>query len=310
MNAKGLTIAAAALGVAVGTYGFLKLTMPHHHEGEIAHVEPPKVEEVFAGTAKPPAEPTETAAAEAPAGDESARATEPATAEPAATEVASAEPAAEPATEPEPAPEAAATEPEPAAVEPEPAPVEEPKPAPKPAAPAPAPKPAPTPLPAAKPAPTPPPAAKPAPAPRPAAEPAPAAPPAKPAAPKPATEPKSPAPATDARHQAPPVKAWWGGDRPDRVSLVYASSAAYKKAIVLMFNGAFDSADSAAKNIKVTDAGGKAVAGKWEVGANNKRMLLMPVPKGGMYQVSVGAGLADNQGRTAKAPMQGPVLVQ
>src|SRR3546814_13887474 len=42
-----------------------------------------------------------------------------------------------------------------------------------------------------------------------------------------------------------------------------------------------------------TDASGKAVAGSWKLGSNNKAMLVFPVSRSGKFQVSVGAGLSD-----------------
>lgn len=134
-----------------------------------------------------------------------------------------------------------------------------------------------------------------APAPKPQAAPAPPA--------KPETK---PAPAKKAE----PLTQWWGPESPTQLSLVYAGSAAYTRAIVLMFNGAFDDTASAAKNLRVTDASGKAVGGSWQVGANNKRMLLLPVSKAGVYTVSVGAGLSDRSGRKTGKAIKGPVRVQ
>lgn len=139
------------------------------------------------------------------------------------------------------------------------------------------------------------------PAPEPVAKPQPA--PAQPVAPsKPASTPPS--------RKAEKLTQWWGPESATNLSVVYAGSAAYTRAIVLMFNGAFDDASSAAKNIRVTDANGKAVAGSWQIGANNKRMLLFPVGKTGTYTVSVGSGLVDRTGRKLGKSLRGPVRVQ
>lgn len=141
----------------------------------------------------------------------------------------------------------------------------------------------------------------PEPAPEPVAKPQPA--PAKPAAPsKPAS--------TASSRKAEKLTQWWGPESATNLSVVYAGSAAYTRAIVLMFNGAFDDASSAAKNIRVTDASGKAVSGSWQIGANNKRMLLFPVGKTGTYTVSVGSGLVDRTGRKLDKSLRGPVRVQ
>lgn len=142
---------------------------------------------------------------------------------------------------------------------------------------------------------------QPEPAPEPVAKPQPA--PAKPVAP---SKPVTAAPSRKAEK----LTQWWGPESAADLSVVYAGSAAYTRAIVLMFNGAFDDTSSAAKNIRVTDASGKTVAGSWQIGANNKRMLLFPVGKTGTYTVSVGSGLADRTGRTLGKSLKGPVRVQ
>lgn len=152
-------------------------------------------------------------------------------------------------------------------------------------------EPEPTPVPT--PEPTPGPTAK-------AAEAAPAA----PATPAPARKPS-------ARKSPPPkLTQWWGPESPARLSIIYAGSAAYTRAIVLMFNGAFDDASSADRNLSVAGPGGKAVQGSWQVGANNKRMLLFPVDKPGIYTVSVKPELADRNGRKLGNSLSGPVQVQ
>ncbi|MES0873470.1 hypothetical protein [Sinimarinibacterium thermocellulolyticum] len=112
------------------------------------------------------------------------------------------------------------------------------------------------------------------------------------------------------RTPVPRLTPWWGPESNTQLSLVYAGSAAYTRAIVLLFNGAFDDARSAQPHLRVRDAAGRLVAGTWEVGANNRRMLLFPVAHTGLYTVTVGPGLADRSGRTVGKQMQGPVRVE
>lgn len=160
-------------------------------------------------------------------------------------------------------------------------------------------------------------AAEPAPAPEPepvAAEPEPAPEPA-PAPVKPAAKPK-PAPKTAAAAPAAPkgktgtgIQQWWNGDIEGELSLVYAGSAAYKQAIVLLFNGPFDTTDSVNQNVSVKDGSGK-VSGSWEISSNNKRMVIFQVPKSGRYQVTVNKGVKDRTGKALKKGLQGPVYVQ
>ncbi len=139
-------------------------------------------------------------------------------------------------------------------------------------------------------------------------------------APAPATrrEPPAPKPAAAARPQpsAPSVRnsaqptQWWGPESDAQLSVLYAGSAAYTRAIVLMFNGAFDDTRSATQHLRVTDANGKAVSGSWQLGTNSKRMLLFPVSRSGVYTVSVGAALTDRTGRALGQALKGPVRIQ
>jgi hypothetical protein len=92
--------------------------------------------------------------------------------------------------------------------------------------------------------------------------------------------------------------------------VVYAGSAAYTRAIVLMFNGSFADAAVVQRHLRVTDAAGRTVPGNWEIGASNRRMLLFPVPRAGTYTVHVGAELADSNGRRLGGELKGPVRVQ
>ena len=159
--------------------------------------------------------------------------------------------------------------------------------------------------------------------PAPAAESAPAAAPA-PAEPAPAATETASAPAPDTAMAAPAEapkkkvhkaskpaspKTWWPAEKAGKLSMVYAGPASFKKAIVLMFNGAFFKADSPNANIKVTDKSGKPVSGSWELGENNLRMLVFAVPAAGTYKVTVSSGLTDNKGRKLGSKLSGPVQV-
>ena len=174
------------------------------------------------------------------------------------------------------------------------------------------------------------PAAEPAPAPEPAAEPAqvaaaePAPAPAVEAAPAPAPKPKKAKPAAKSPAKSPAhsgtatakqyapakdLKQWWGTAADGSLSVAYAGSLANKNAVVLMFTGAFDSADSINQHVKVKSSGG-AVGGKWEISPNNKRMALFTVPAKGRYLISVSRGVTDRSGRKLGGAVQGPVYVQ
>jgi len=103
---------------------------------------------------------------------------------------------------------------------------------------------------------------------------------------------------------------WWPAEKADKLSLVYAGPASYKKAVVLMFNGAFFQADTVNANIKITDKAGKAVSGAWELGENNRRMVVFPVDAAGTYKVSIASGLTDSKGRKFGSKLGGPVQVK
>lgn len=159
-------------------------------------------------------------------------------------------------------------------------------------------------------------AAEPAAAPAPAPEPAPAAEPAP--APEPAAapveKPKKAHVASSSKSSksssGSAAKVWWPAAKDDKLSLVYAGSASFKKAVVLMFNGAFFKPDGISANLKVTDKSGKAVSGSWEIGENNRRMLVFPVSSAGTYKVSIATGLTDSKGRKPAKAISGPVVVK
>jgi hypothetical protein len=291
MNKRFLTLVGVATVLSVGTYFGLTLLKPHvREEAKVADVTP--ADQVFSASVSNP----ETTGAAAPAAETAAPAEMATTVAPADTAVqpaadtasaapAAADPAAEPAAAAPAATQTATAEPAAAA----PAPVE-------PAAPA----------------------AEPAAAPAEAAAPV--------EKPKKSTHMKS-APGTTTAHKAggspAPVttahkgdssptavsKVWWPTENAGKLSLVYAGQASFKKAIVLLFNGAFFKPDSVNANLKVTDKNGKAISGRWELGENNRRMVVFPVAAAGTYKVSVGAGLTDNKGRKLGARLGGPVQI-
>jgi hypothetical protein len=292
MNKRFLTLVGVATVLSVGTYFGLTLLKPHvREEAKVADVTP--ADQVFSASVSNP----ETTGATAPAAETAAPAEMATTVAPADTAVqpaadtasaapAAADPAAEPAAAAPAATQTAAAEPAAAA-------------APAPAEPA-------------------------APAAEPAAAPAEAAAPVE--KPKKSTHVKSapgtttahkgggsPAPVTTAhKGDSSPTavsKVWWPTENAGKLSLVYAGQASFKKAIVLLFNGAFFKPDSVNANLKVTDKNGKAVSGRWELGENNRRMVVFPVAAAGTYKVSVGAGLTDNKGRKLGARLGGPVQI-
>lgn len=150
---------------------------------------------------------------------------------------------------------------------------------------------------AAEPEPEPAPAAPPAPAPKPKAK------PSAPAAPAAKSEP-APAPAASAT-----ASNWWGKNDPAALSLVYAGSASYEKAVALLFNGNFGDAAEAAQHLEVSNGKGK-VSGQWKLSPNNSQMLVFPVSASGTYTVVAKKGLKDQRGRSLQQDLRGPVTIK
>lgn len=140
---------------------------------------------------------------------------------------------------------------------------------------------------------------------KPIAEPAPVAAPAPEPAPKRVSRPKTSKP----RVAPPEVKtAWWPANTAGKLNLTYAGDASFTKAIVLLFDGTFDSADSANQNVVVKSAKGESVPGQWLVATANRQMLLFNVDPG-LYTVELGGGLTDKGGRALAAAATGPVYI-
>ena len=284
MNKRFLVLAGLATVLSVGTFVVLNKAKPYkHEEPKVADVTSP--DQVFGASVDNPEAHAEGAAPAVPAADAAA---------PAADSAAAVQPTD---TAVQPAGSAAAT---PAASADAGGSVAPLVPAGESAA-ASTPAPAATETAAAAPAAEPPP-------PPPAAEPAPAA---EAPAPAPVEKPKKAAHAAAKSSKSGAVtKPWWPAAKDSKLSVVYAGPASYKQAVVLMFNGAFFKADSVNANIKVTDKAGKVIAGNWELGTNNLRMVLFPVAAAGTYKVSIAPGLTDNKGRKFGAKLGGAVVVK
>lgn len=283
MIAKGLTISVAAVAVAAVTYFGLDMLYPQQHEQAVV-TKTVSPDSVFGEGAAPPASDTAQVA-----DDGDVAAADPYEVPPEWEEVGgSAANAVDelPDDMADDAVEMASAELPSDTLEPEPTPEPTVEPT---VLPTPEPTPSPTvaPTPVATPVPTP------VATPKPTRSPA----PVKPSA--------TPLPATQAA-----ITNWWEPVIDDRLSLVYAGSAAYTRAIVLMFNGAFDTGASANANIIITDSAGATVPGSWQVGTNNKRMLQFAVTEGGLYTVKVQRDLADRSGRILGRSLDGAVAVR
>lgn len=141
----------------------------------------------------------------------------------------------------------------------------------------------------------------------PTAQPAPEA-----AAPKAAAKPSEPIASAPAPVPTPAVAAsnWWGKNDPATLSLVFAGSASYEKAIALLFNGNFEDAAKAAESLQVSTEKGAKVSGSWKLSPNNSQMLVFPVAASGTYTVAVSKNLKDQRGRSPAQNLRGPVTVK
>lgn len=138
--------------------------------------------------------------------------------------------------------------------------------------------------------PPPPPKAEPKPAPKPA--------PAAPKAEKPAAKPAA-------------AKAWWPSNTDaSKLGIRAVTSASDKTALVVAFDGGFDSADAANASISVSDSKGAKVKGQWEVSSRNPNVLFFAVAAKGRYTVALKGDLQDRKGRALGQDLRGPVEVK
>lgn len=104
-----------------------------------------------------------------------------------------------------------------------------------------------------------------------------------------------------------PTGPWWPAKAEGRLNLTFAGEAAFSGAIALLFDGAFETSDSANQNIHVTSKNGAPIKGQWVVATNRQMLLFRAAP--GRYVVKVGESLQDGSGRTIAAAAQGVVQV-
>lgn len=103
-------------------------------------------------------------------------------------------------------------------------------------------------------------------------------------------------------------RAWWPEPASGKLNLLHAGQASFTAAIVLLFDGTFETPASANQNIQVKDDSGKAIRSQWTVATNRQMLLLNAAP--GLYSIEVGSGLADKGGRSISASSSGLVAVR
>lgn len=107
------------------------------------------------------------------------------------------------------------------------------------------------------------------------------------------------------------LDAWWAdGGAADGLNVIFAGSAAYEPAIVLILSGTLADGAAANRAITVRDIDGNAVAGSWSVSRENNSMLVFPVARGGIYRLTIDGSLGDSRGRTLGRALGGPVHVR
>jgi hypothetical protein len=106
---------------------------------------------------------------------------------------------------------------------------------------------------------------------------------------------------------APAAGAWWPAPNPDALNLVHAGYLGDYPAIVLLFDGEFQSADGLDRAITVTRFDGSKVEGPWQIGPNGQALILRVPP--GQYRVDIAAILVDIKGHAISQAMGGTVFV-
>lgn len=134
------------------------------------------------------------------------------------------------------------------------------------------------------------------------------------AAPTPAPRKAPPPPAPRAAKPNPrpsdaELVAWWPEPEAGKLNLRFAGEAAFTQAIVLLFDGSFDQADSINEHVVVKTREGRRVRGQWMVNVQNDRMALFNSGPG-TFKVSVSNGIEAGDGRTLSTDSEGLVYVK
>lgn len=92
--------------------------------------------------------------------------------------------------------------------------------------------------------------------------------------------------------------------------MLYVGSASFRRAVVVLTNGAPVDVESANRHLAVLDGSGRPVGGSWEISSANAGMLIFPLTAAGRYELIVGGQLGDRQARTLGQTLRGPVQIQ
>ena len=138
----------------------------------------------------------------------------------------------------------------------------------------------------------------------------------RPTAPAPTAAP--PAPRRPAPRPPPPqtpvqddseADAWWlRPTTPSQLGVVHVGTAGFNRAIVLITDGGFNNVESLARNVEVL-RGGIVIEGQWSLSPANDHLAIFPLVHAGDYDITVGAGLQDRNGRVWPHTVRGTISV-
>ena len=138
----------------------------------------------------------------------------------------------------------------------------------------------------------------------------------RPTAPAPTAAP--PAPRRPAPRPPPPqtpvqddseADAWWlRPTTPSQLGVVHVGTAGFNRAIVLITDGGFNNVESLARNVEVL-RGGIVIEGQWSLSPANDHLAIFPLVHAGDYDITVGAGLRDRNGRVWPPTVRGTISV-
>ena len=120
--------------------------------------------------------------------------------------------------------------------------------------------------------------------------------------------PRPPPPQTPAQDDS-EADAWWlRPTTPSQLGVVHVGTAGFNRAIVLITDGGFNNVESLARNVEVL-RGGIVIEGQWSLSPANDHLAIFPLVHAGDYDITVGAGLQDRNGRIWPHTVRGTISV-
>lgn len=107
----------------------------------------------------------------------------------------------------------------------------------------------------------------------------------------------------------PDATAWWASTVDDeQLDIIYVGLASFDRAIAVLLDGGFDSPQSANTHLEVL-RDGTVIEGDWQISSANQNLLYFPLREGGRYEITLGAGLTDRDGRSWPVTRRGTVVL-